>query len=529
MKKFKLSLRLEIILNMTILMLAMIIFVSVLVTLISKRDIFLKKAEGSLELTHALANMAAPIINYNKDLKTDKMKSKELGQLAKRFFTNLISASVIIADSDGKIFYNSDTGSKSLKVDDAKFFELIKLNTPMTVFKELDKKFIRERPNELYIYYPITENGRPTGGIIAQFSMTQERYYAARTQSIIMLSIVLDAVLFIIFGSYLLSRVIVKPITKLVRATEKIADGNLDFKVEPFPSKEVDSLSQSFNKMTKNLLQSKETLQEHVDSLEKVNLELKQAKYEVVRSEKLASVGRLAAGIAHEVGNPLGSVFGYLDILSEDDGADLDNYIKRIRKECERIDSIVRELLDFSRDHSSVIQDVNINEVINDTCCALLHRKLFANIKCRIDLGADVPVTRLDKRQFQQVVTNLVINAADAFDKCDGEIILSTTSVKYKAGLFPSNTLKDGDEMALFTIRDTGCGIPREELDKIFDPFYTTKEPGKGTGLGLAISLRIIESFGGTITVDSVEGKGAAFNIYLQAKDLQAKDLRVKD
>jgi signal transduction histidine kinase len=499
---------------MTILMLAMIIFISILVILTTKKDIYLKKAEGSLELIQVLSNMVEPIINSDIDQKDKTARGKEINEIAGRFLANIKNANLIIADSAGKIYYTSDKSSKKDKVDDEKFFELLQLKTPITIFKEKNKNFMKDSPKELFIYFPITKKGEATAGIIAQFSLSKERYYAARSQSLILLSIILDAVLFIIFGSLLLSRVIVKPITKLVYATEKIASGNLDYKVESFPSKEIDSLSRSFNKMTKKLLQSQEHLQDHVNSLEKINLELKQAKDEVLRSAKLASIGRLAAGIAHEIGNPLGSILGYLEILKDDKNADIDNYLDRVHRECQRIDIILRELLDFSRDRKFTIEDIDLNEVIKDTCETLFHRKMFAGITCKMDLGTKIPNIKIDKGQIQQVITNLIINSADAMEEC-GEINLTTNTTEYKNKMFTSNTLKKGDKLVKLSIHDSGTGISQKELDKIFDPFYTTKEPGKGTGLGLAISLRIVESFDGAITVDSKKGSGTTFNIFL--------------
>jgi len=303
-----------------------------------------------------------------------------------------------------------------------------------------------------------------------------------------------------------------------MRATEKVAAGNLDYRVESFPTTEINSLAQAFNEMTKKLLKSKVSLEEHVESLEKVNLELKEAKDEVLRSEKLASVGRLATGIAHEVGNPLGSIFGYLEILTDDKDADLDNYIGRIHKECYRIDVIVKELLDYSRKHKFKLQSVNLNDLVESTCSATLHRKIFAGISCRSGLEPALPDVMVDKMQIQQVFTNMIINSADALGEAGGEIVLATKSMVYDPALFSSTKLSEGDKLVCLSVHDTGSGISQEDLDRIFDPFYTTKEPGKGTGLGLAISLRIIESFNGAITVQSEEGKGSTFNIYLPVR-----------
>jgi signal transduction histidine kinase len=498
----------------------MIVLVSLLVILISKKDIYLKKAEGSLDLIQAMSNVVAPVLNVHKDLKSDATKKKELNEVVDRFMTGLANAEIIIADLNGKIYYNSNKSSKKKKVEDKDFYELVDLKAPITIFKGVEKKFLRDTPRKLYVYSPIMKGDEVAYEIIAKFSLSKEIYYAARSQSLILLSIVLDAVLFILFGSFLLSRVIVKPVNKLVRATEKIAAGDLDYKVEAFQTKEIDSLSKSFNLMTRNLHESEERLKNHVDSLEKVNRELKQAKDEVLRSEKLASVGRLAAGIAHEVGNPLGAIVGYLEILNEDKNADLDDYLRRVHKECYRIDVIVRELLDYSKKKVFCIEDVDLNELIKETCGTTLHRKMFNNTDIKTDLDPKLATVRADKGQIQQVITNMLINSADALEDAGGEIRIKTENTRYSQELFTSADLSDGDELVYLTIHDTGAGISQDDLDKIFDPFYTTKEPGKGTGLGLAISLRIVESFSGSITVTSEEGQGTTFSIYLPVRGL---------
>ena len=515
MKNFKISLRTEIILNMTILMLAMIVLVSILVILFLKKDIYLQKAEGSLELIQSLTNISATIINESSNVKSDYTKKNELRETTSIFFKNFPDIDVIIADGSGNIFYNSDNNSKETVVADKRFYELIDLKTPFTLFTEDDVMLLSRDPKSLFVYYPITKGEVVTGGIVAKFSLGEERHYAARSQSLIFLAITLDAILFILLGSMLLSRVIVKPVMKLVYATEKIAAGNLDYKVESFPTTEIDRLSASFNKMTKNLLESQKKLNEHVESLEKVNLELKQAKDEVLRSEKLASVGRLATGIAHEVGNPLGSIIGYLEILNEDKGADLDEYIRRINRECTRIDTIVRELLDYSRVHEFSIESIDINKLLLEIVDSLFHRSIFKDITLKKDYEPSMPMVAVDKRQMHQVITNMLINSADAMGEGGGEIKITTKSVIFDPSIFASTKLSPDDRLISISIHDSGTGIFEEDLDKVFDPFYTTKEPGTGTGLGLAISLRIVESFDGSITVKSKANEGTSFNIYL--------------
>ncbi len=513
MKSFKLGLRTEIILNMTVLMLFMIICVGLLVGDISRKDIYLKKTEGNIALIKALTNFLAPIISFNPDLKNRITKGKEIEQVVNTFFGDNSRVELIIADNKGRFFYGHDDSGTKKTIRDDNFAKLIELKTSFTLYQ--DDTANKDAVKKLAIYHPIMSDNKAIGGVVARFSMREERTYAARSQALIYLFVLLISIIFVSFGSFLLSRVIVTPITKLVRATHKIASGNLDVKVERFPATEIDSLAQAFNKMTESLSESNQNINEHVNSLETVNAKLKLAKDEVLRSAKLASVGRLAAGVAHEIGNPLGSIVGYLEILKDDPETDINDYIARIDKECHRIDAIVRELLDFSRTRKSEIKEININSVIIETCDALFHRTLFADIFCKMKLAEQLPKVNLDPALIQQVITNLIINSADAMEGGRGEIQISTAATTYKESMFASNKLTPGDKLLRLSISDSGTGILPDELDKIFDPFYTTKDPGKGTGLGLAISLRIIESFDGAITVENGKYGGTTFNIFL--------------
>jgi len=301
--------------------------------------------------------------------------------------------------------------------------------------------------------------------------------------------------------------------------------------------------------MIERLKENQESLESYLESLESANKQLKQAQEELIRTEKLASIGRFAAGVAHEVGNPLGAILGYTSILQKEgiDREESKDYLKRVEREIERINRIVRELLDFARPSQFEIKDVEINKVIESALSLLSYQKSFKNIETQLDMQPDLPMIKGDESQLSQVFINIILNANDAMP--NGGIlriqtrthVVENPDVDRFQGIYPRRRKSDpmesdysrmrkadplavlfkkfseGDQLVKIRISDTGIGIKKEDLENIFDPFFTTKDPNKGTGLGLSISLRIVESLGGEIRVESEVGKGATFEVYFPA------------
>jgi len=301
--------------------------------------------------------------------------------------------------------------------------------------------------------------------------------------------------------------------------------------------------------MIEKLKESRESLENYLESLESANKQLKEAQEELIRTEKLASIGRFAAGVAHEVGNPLGAILGYTSILKKEgtDRNESKDYMSRIEGEIERINKIVRGLLDFARPSKFEIREVQINKVIESTLSLLSYQKTFKNIQTQLDLQLDLPLIKGDESQLSQVFINIILNAIDAMPnggslqiQTKGHVIEylyadpsqriysprrktdpveSDYSFLRRPNLFSAGLTKfaKGDRLVKVGITDTGSGIKKEDLENIFDPFFTTKGPDKGTGLGLSISLKIVESLGGEIRVGSEMGKGTTFEVYFPA------------
>jgi two-component system NtrC family sensor kinase len=287
---------------------------------------------------------------------------------------------------------------------------------------------------------------------------------------------------------FLVHHLVGKPVRQLVKATKIVADGNLDYKIIKLRNDELGTLGQAFNEMTGKLVTSQRQLHQ---------------------SDKLASIGRLTAGIAHEINNPLTGVLSYSSILlrRNDINVEVKNDLEVIVRESKRCREIVKRLLDFARQEPPKKTDVNINEVITRTISILSNELNLKNISVQIYSAGDLPAIRADTNQLQQVFINLLVNAADAIGEKGGKISVST-----------DRDVLNGKECITVKVRDFGCGIPREILSKIFDPFYSTKGT-KGTGLGLAVVWGIMEKHSGKIEVESEVGKGSTFTVWLPASD----------
>jgi signal transduction histidine kinase len=230
---------------------------------------------------------------------------------------------------------------------------------------------------------------------------------------------------------------------------------------------------------------------------------LQETHLQLVSSEKMASLGKLAAGIAHEINNPLGGILIYsslmMEDLTEEDSRRGD--LARIVQEAGRCKEIVKSLLEFARQTEPKMEPTDVNRAINDGLFFLVNQALFHNIKIVKKLDPFLPFVRGNASQLKQVFMNIIVNAAEAMHG-SGTLTITTSPAPDRKAVNVEFT-------------DTGEGIPEENLTRIFDPFFTTKEVGKGTGLGLATSYGIVEDHGGKIGVRSKVGEGTTFAIEL--------------
>lgn len=348
---------------------------------------------------------------------------------------------------------------------------------------------------------PVNLSGGQKGAILISQPLSALDDNIILSQRLIALWIILFLIVIAFFGFYILSRRVIKPVRELINITEKIAGGKFPENTDIGRVREINQLYSALRVMYEEIEEGKKRLRDKISELKQKNTELKQTQGELIASEKLASLGRLSAGVAHEIGNPLSAISGYVDVLkrrpSSDPGTQ-SRYLEDIEREVQRLDNIIKSLLEYSRPKKFEPRILDINSVIKDSIEIIERQGVLHNIALKEELCEDFLEIEADPHQLSQVIINLILNAKDATTD-NGEIGISSS--------------RGSEEDVYIRVRDNGAGIPSALLDQIFDPFFTTKEPGKGTGLGLSVSQRIVEAFGGTMTVRSEEGEGALFTL----------------
>jgi two-component system NtrC family sensor kinase len=323
------------------------------------------------------------------------------------------------------------------------------------------------------------------------------------------------AVLSTLVGSALLFRTVARPVDRLLDAAERLAgSGPADL---PFlGDADGSALSRSavaFARLAAALAQERERLAAKVEELTLANHALAEARESLLRAEKLATIGRLAAGVAHEVGNPLAAITGFVELarahVRGSPPEELEDYLGRMAAEAQRIDRTVRELLDFARPTPASLVPVDLASAIEASLRLARLQERFRHVQVALDVPAPVPRALADEHGLAQVLVNLFLNAGDAMGG-RGELRVSVRTLE------PRDPPDEPSRGVVLAVADRGPGIAREDLPRIFDPFFTTKEPGKGTGLGLAICHRIVESFGGRIAAANAAEGGAVFTVLLR-------------
>ncbi len=309
----------------------------------------------------------------------------------------------------------------------------------------------------------------------------------------------------LLFTYLLLGRSIVRPVEQLTRASEKAAAGAEGVRVPVQGAAEVARLAIAFNAMQAQLADERATLVRRLAELERAKNELESAQRSLVTSEKMASVGRLAAGVAHEIGNPLSAILGLVELVQTSDlpPEESRELLRRVTKETERISRIIRDLLDFARGDPAQQEEASCDlvEVVEDAVRLVGPQKDLRQVTIERRFAESCPSARGSGARLAQVVLNLLLNAADAIE---GEGVI-------RLEVHPS---EDGRWVEL-VVADTGPGIAPEVRDQIFEPFVSTKPAGQGTGLGLAVCHTIVERLGGTIAADDAPEGGARFTIRL--------------
>ena len=515
--------------------LLVILFGVLVLGVIEQNLIQQKKLQGRLILRAMQASFDVVYLPVENERPA---KSPSMSSLVRAVLNNLDLSNLVIVDREQNVIGHSRAEMEGMVLDE-----------PDLTRAMSDKKFIYRivgegsDASEMIFYGPLYREGAIVGA--ARFSLPLEDLHQAiaTTKRLYVLYALFDAVVVILIGSLVLLRFLVKPVEAMVQATERMAAG--DYRVQPptRDSSEIGRLGRALSMLAGALRDKQAVVQRQLEKLERINAELKEAHGQLLHSDRLAYVGRVAAGIAHEVGNPLGAIYGYVEILREahlpPEEAEV---LGRLEAEIKRIDRTMRELLDFSRTKPAEAVHVHLLELAREAAILMKKQRGLDQIEVRVAEN-ELPPVLLDGSQFQQVILNLLLNAADAMDG-KGVIEVSAEQAPYdRAELLEAQLRGAPDETKVpFTdgvrrgivfsedigpsegaptvrlhVTDSGPGMKADVLKQVFDPFFTTKPQGKGTGLGLAICQRIVSSAGGLIRIESRPGSGTRVSLIFPA------------
>jgi len=338
-------------------------------------------------------------------------------------------------------------------------------------------------------------------------SATLPIYFRVAPYALVLLVLLGDVLIFAFFGFNLIRRRIVRPLQDLRDASVAVSQGRLDARVSLSHSEELNQVCGAFNSMADSLEERTGALQEAVQDLSETNAALHRTKIGMAQAERLAVIGRLAAGVAHEVGNPIGSILAFIDLAKRD--KDLSEvsagHLERALGQGQRVRTILRQLLDYSRPSISERKAFSLEGVVLQSISLVKAQGQYSEINLTVEVCGDLADAVGDAGETQQVVLNLLLNAADAVKtNSDPRIEVVLEDLEWK---------KEDDQASSFvacSIYDNGPGVAEEDRERIFDPFFTTKPVGEGTGLGLANALNLAELQGGKLVYLPVgkPGKG---------------------
>jgi len=467
---------------------AIIILMGIVGYLTVERERSILYAEVEREGRLLGETLAIPIIN---DLIYERLGLVEEGGLLDNYIMEIFNRKemdllyISILDEEGKIVSHNDISNYGKVYSDPLTVRALRAD------KTIIQSFFNGSQKALDFSVPLSIGKKRWGTLKFGVSLKKiEREIIATVKRIIVLTLFLIAAGFGII--LLISRRFISPITQLAGTMEKTQGDYLDVKVDVKGHDELAVLGERFNSM--------------IERIKQANEELKRTHEKLVQSEKLASIGILASGVAHEINNPLGGLFNCLQMLKQnsDNPGFREKYLSLINEGLDRIESTVSKLLWMARKNEHRPVDINVKDAVANVYSFIEYKARKSRIQFINEAGEDLNIF-IDPHDFQQVMLNLFINAIHAMEN---------------GGSLKVRGVREDSKINV-EVSDTGSGIAHENIGKIFDPFFTTKPPGEGTGLGLWLTYEIIRNYNGEISVESEAGKGSRFMMTFPVNQLK--------
>jgi signal transduction histidine kinase len=525
------GLRWEILVSLGIIMLGGVLFMGATALKSAEKTILLQKLESLTQVTRSLQ------LGLSGWWDDSGERSGELQGILSQMAAGVGISSIKVTDSRGRIvagMRDQEVGSVTMEPALLRALDKRAMVVPGEIVGE-----VPDQPRGTWTFAaPVYRKGVFVGAFSVSYPLENLGLVLRLHRRIVTTFAFLDALVIVLFGGWLIGRVAVQPLIRISQGARALAGGDYDARVPVQGPREIAALAASFNAMADKVQTAVWKQEEHLAALRRTNQELIQTQREMVRVEKLASVGQLAAGIAHEIGNPLSAILGYASILrKEATEAEEQRHLEYIETETERIRRIIQGLLDFSRPRDVLVEAMPVSELVRMSVELVTPQGVFRDVDVRLEMWEGELRVSGDRHQLQQILVNILLNAAQAMEG-RGTLVVATEArwLTREDGTVPRRrstdrseddyaamripfpeveSLKEGDRVVAITVTDSGPGIPPEILERIFDPFFTTKGTGEGTGLGLSIAYGIVEAHGGRLLAENAEEGGARFTILL--------------
>jgi len=494
-----------------------ILIISIITQQLGQRFFMTEKENSTGILMTVLARDVDNLDIKGDDLRTNRGQQMVAKALVRRHFNPLFMTRFAII-SPAKIPLAGNVPVTELQniANDAK--GKINNDAPVAFYRDEDQGM------SIRVIAPLQVSHIPLGYVIVDYTVGELNSLLLFSSSAILLYALIYGLVAVLVGVVAIDSLLLKPLRKLLAVTATVARGEYPPAEElNIPATgEMQRLVANFGAMVESLREKQGEVQRRIAELETVNRELEQAQVHLMRSEKMASLGQLAAGLAHELGNPLSAIQSLAEILADDSYADAEkqDLLPDLKREVERMTGIIRGLLTYARPGGGEVAVFDLRAQLIDTIRLVMPQPIFRYVHIALDAPESTRWTVSAVREgLEQAVVNLLINAAQAMDG-QGEIRIRLRELGEVDGALKErfiNKLDPGRSHFMLTIEDNGPGIAPEKVGRIFDPFFTTKAVGEGTGLGLAITQKIIEENKGIIDVESAPESGAIFIIFLPA------------